>query len=140
LSNKYLEIAWRTKDPTEVSFDFANSSNLLYLELSNLIVKVLSYFIAFLFNLLSYIYNYTYKIMKRQFDYTSIIRYIGNGLGIVGYFVLLNVDPLWGSIIKIMALGLVTPSCIKWKFWDVIAVFSFYAVLDLNNIYKILSN
>jgi hypothetical protein len=78
--------------------------------------------------------------MKRQFDYTSIIRYIGNGLGIVGYFVLLNVDPLWGSIIKIMALGLVTPSCIKWKFWDVIAVFSFYAVLDLNNIYKILSN
>jgi hypothetical protein len=76
--------------------------------------------------------------MKSQPDYIAIARYIGNALSIVGYFVLLNVDPLWGSVIKIIALGLVAPFCIVWRLWDVVFVFGFYAVLDAHNIYNIL--
>jgi hypothetical protein len=77
--------------------------------------------------------------MKSQMDYIAIARYLGNGLSIVGYFVLLNVDPLLGSTIKLISLALVTPFCIKLKFWDVVFVFGFYGMLDLTNIIKLLS-
>ncbi len=75
---------------------------------------------------------------ESQIDYIAWARYIGNGLSIVGYFVLLNVDPLLGSSIKLLALGLVTPFCVKLKLWDVVFVFGFYGMLDLTNIIKLL--
>lgn len=78
--------------------------------------------------------------MKSQIDYIAIARYVGNALSIVGYFVLLNVDPLLGSTLKIIALCLVTPFCVKLKLWDVIFVFGFYGVLDATNIFKLLVN
>lgn len=78
--------------------------------------------------------------MKSQVDYIALARYLGNALSIVGYFVLLHVDPLLGSSIKIMALCLITPFCIKLKLWDVVFVFGFYGVLDASNIITILNN
>lgn len=77
--------------------------------------------------------------MKSQPDYIATARYVGNALSIVGYFVLLNVDPLLGSTIKLIALALVTPFCIKLKLWDVVFVFGFYGMLDLSNIIKLLN-
>lgn len=77
--------------------------------------------------------------MKSQMDYIAIARYLGNGLSIVGYFVLLNIDPLLGSTIKLISLALVTPFCIKLKLWDVVFVFAFYGMLDLSNIIKLLT-
>lgn len=76
--------------------------------------------------------------MKSQPDYIALARYLGNVLSIVGYFVLLHVDPLLGSTIKIVSLFLVTPFCIKLKLWDVVFVFGFYGMLDLTNIVKLL--
>lgn len=76
--------------------------------------------------------------MKSQPDYIALARYLGNALSIIGYFVLLNVDPLLGSSLKIIALCLVTPFCVKLKLWDVVFVFGFYGLLDLSNVIKLL--
>lgn len=67
-------------------------------------------------------------------------RYIGNLLSIVGYVVLVHVDPLWGSIIKIIGLGLATPFCIRTKLWDVVILFGIFIFIDLTNIMRILFN
>lgn len=78
--------------------------------------------------------------MKRQLDYIALARYVGNALSIIGYFVLLHIDPLLGSCIKIVGLSLVTPFCIKLKLWDVVFVFGFFGVLDASNVFKLLTN
>lgn len=66
------------------------------------------------------------------------LRLIGNILSVVGYMILIHINPLWGSTIKIIALVLVTPFCIRTKLWDVVALFGFFGFLDLTNIVRIL--
>lgn len=65
-------------------------------------------------------------------------RYLGNLLSIVGYVVLIHVDSLWGSIIKIIGLMLVTPFCVRTKLWDVVILFSIFGFIDLSNIAKLM--
>ncbi len=67
----------------------------------------------------------------------EFLRLIGNMLSIIGYIILINVDPLLGSIIKIIGLFLVVPFCLKLKLWDVVVVFGFFVAIDIANIIKI---
>jgi Flp pilus assembly protein protease CpaA len=64
-------------------------------------------------------------------------RYIGNILSLVGYFMLVHVDPLIGSVVKIVGLVLVTPFCIRFKLWDVVFLFGVFGLIDLSNIVKL---
>lgn len=78
--------------------------------------------------------------MKNQIDKISLLRWLGNGLSIIGYICLLHYDPLIGSSIKLLGTMCILPFCLKLKLWDVIIVFGFFGVLDISNIVKILLN
>ena len=65
-------------------------------------------------------------------------RVLGNVLSVIGYLILVHMDPLWGSIIKIGALFLVTPFCIRAKLWDVVILFGFFGAIDLSNVIRLL--
>ena len=66
------------------------------------------------------------------------LRVLGNVTNVLGYFVLLYVDPLAGSIIRILGLIFATPFCVKIKLWDVVALFAFFGALDVANVIRIL--
>lgn len=68
------------------------------------------------------------------------LRYLGNLLTIIGYTILLHVDPLIGGIIKVVGFSLVIPSCYKLKLYDVIFLLSVFAVLDISAVIKALLN
>ena len=65
-------------------------------------------------------------------------RMLGNILSVVGYLTLVHINPLWGSIIKIVGLCLVTPFCIRIKLWDVVVLFGFFGAIDLSNVIKLI--
>ena len=71
---------------------------------------------------------------------TDKLRYLGNGLTVIGYGILLNVDPLLGGIIKLIGFVLVMPSCYKLKLYDVMFMLGLFGILDLTNVVKILIN
>lgn len=66
------------------------------------------------------------------------MRYTGNILTLVGYAILLNVDPIIGGIIKLVGFVLVMPSCYQLKLYDVMCMLTAFGVLDLANIIKLL--
>ena len=66
-----------------------------------------------------------------------IARLIGNLGNILGYFLVLNVDPLLGSIVKVISLLLCIPFCVKIKLWDVVILFGIFMAIDLHNIYTL---
>jgi len=69
----------------------------------------------------------------------DIMRYIGNALTIIGYGILLNVDPLTGGIIKLIGFIFVMPSCYELKLYDVMFLLGMFGILDLVNVIKILT-
>ena len=71
-------------------------------------------------------------------DWTATLRIAGNTLTIVGYTVLLHVNPLAGSAIKIVGFGLVMPFCWKAKLYDVMLLAAAFGILDLSNIVKLI--
>ena len=58
------------------------------------------------------------------------LRYVGNTLVIVGYFVLLYVDMIWGLAVCLSANVLLFPWAIKGKYWDVVVIAAFFSVLN----------
>ena len=60
----------------------------------------------------------------------TILRYIGNALVIIGYFVLLYINMIWGLAICFTANILLFPWAIKGKYWDVVIIAAFFAVLN----------
>ena len=66
------------------------------------------------------------------------MRYLGNSLTIIGYALLLNVDPLTAGLIKLVGFALVLPSCYQLKLYDVMFMLSLFGVIDLVNIIRIL--
>lgn len=68
----------------------------------------------------------------------SKIRIFGNCLTLVGYFVLLYVNPIAGSSLKVLGVSLIVPFCIKWKLWDVVVLVAFFAALDISNIIRLI--
>lgn len=60
----------------------------------------------------------------------TALRYIGNTLVVVGYFVLLYLSPIWGLAVCFVANVLLFPWAIKGKYWDVVVLASFFAALN----------
>jgi hypothetical protein len=61
----------------------------------------------------------------------GLFRYIGNAFLILGYFLLLWSDPIAGLLIKCIGNFLIVPFAIKYKFWDILILCSFYAVIEI---------
>jgi hypothetical protein len=76
--------------------------------------------------------------MKSQVDLIIVARYLGNICSVVGYLILLHVDPILGSSIKLVGFCFSTPFCIRLKLWDVVFLFAFFGILDLSNLIKLL--
>jgi len=66
------------------------------------------------------------------------LRYLGNTLTLIGYAILLNIDPLIGGIIKLVGFALVMPSCYKLKLYDVMFMLGLFGILDLVNVIRLL--
>ena len=58
------------------------------------------------------------------------LRYIGNTLVVVGYFVLLYIDMMWGLAVCFAANVLLFPWAIKGKYWDVVVIAAFFSTLN----------
>lgn len=65
------------------------------------------------------------------------LRIIGNCLTLIGYGVLLYLNPKIGSSIKVIGLCLTLPSCISLKLWDVVFMLSLFGFLDLTNVIRL---
>lgn len=59
------------------------------------------------------------------------LRYIGSTIVLIGYFVLLNVDVLWGVSLRIIANCLSLPWAIKYKIWDFVTLLVFFLILEI---------
>ena len=66
------------------------------------------------------------------------LRVLGNALTVLGYFVILHVDSLTGSVIKIIGFSLVLPSVLKYKLYDIVALAAMFIAIDLSNVIRIL--
>lgn len=64
-------------------------------------------------------------------DRLILLRYIGSIIVLVGYFVLLNVDVLWGVSLRIIANFLSLPWAIKNKVWDFVTLLVFFLVIEI---------
>ena len=60
----------------------------------------------------------------------TTLRYFGNALVIIGYFVLLYIDMNWGLAVCFTANVLLFPWAIKGKYWDVVIIAAFFSVLN----------
>lgn len=69
---------------------------------------------------------------------TVLLRYIGSVLVIIGYYVLLNVNVLWGIVIRMIANIISLPWAIKHKIWDFTILLSFFLVIEIHKFYNIL--
>ena len=67
--------------------------------------------------------------MNNEKAFTNL-RYIGNALVIIGYFVLLYVNMIWGLAVCLTANILLFPWAIKGKYWDVVIIAAFFSVLN----------
>lgn len=72
-------------------------------------------------------------------DSTTVQRYIGNILLIIGYFVLLHVDMKIGLIIKCIGGLMSIPFAFKYKLWDVLVLCGFFSVIELSKLFQLLS-
>jgi hypothetical protein len=62
---------------------------------------------------------------------TDVMRYIGNILLLLGYFVLLWGDPKTGLLVKCIGNVFVIPFAIKYKFWDILVLCAFYGAIEI---------
>jgi hypothetical protein len=65
------------------------------------------------------------------------LRIIGSFLLLAGYFILLYVDVLLGCWFRLIGGLLMLPFAIKIKVWDVVALQSFFATIDLSKIIQL---
>lgn len=69
----------------------------------------------------------------------TLLRYIGNILLIIGYYILLNFDMLTGLMIKCIGGLFSIPFAIKYKLWDVIFICAFFGAIEISKIIQLLS-
>ena len=60
----------------------------------------------------------------------TTLRYLGNAMVIIGYFVLLYIDMNWGLAVCFTANVLLFAWAIKGKYWDVVIIAAFFSVLN----------
>ena len=65
---------------------------------------------------------------------TSILRYIGNILLIIGYQTMLWGDFKYGLMIKVVGGLLTIPFAIKLKLWDVLFLCAFFGITEISKL------
>jgi len=65
---------------------------------------------------------------------TSILRYIGNVLLIIGYQTMLWGDFKYGLMIKVVGGLLTVPFAIKLKLWDVLFLCAFFGISEISKL------
>jgi hypothetical protein len=65
---------------------------------------------------------------------TSILRYIGNFLLLLGYQIMLWGDFKYGLIIKFIGGLLGIPFAIKLKLWDVLFLITFFGITEISKL------
>jgi len=65
---------------------------------------------------------------------TSILRYIGNILLIIGYQTMLWGDFKYGLMIKVVGGLLTIPFAIKLKLWDVLFLCAFFGISEMSKL------
>lgn len=66
--------------------------------------------------------------------HTSKLRYIGNALLIIGYYMMLWNDQKIGLIIKCIGGFFSIPFAIKYKLWDVLLICGFFSAIEISKI------
>ena len=69
-------------------------------------------------------------------DWSAKLRVVGNAITVIGYFILLHVNPVVGSSLKISGFLMIVPFCWRAKLYDVIALAGFFMALDLSNLIR----
>ena len=65
---------------------------------------------------------------------TSILRYLGNLLLIIGYQTMLWGDFKYGLMIKVVGGLLTVPFAIKLKLWDVLFLCAFFGISEMSKL------
>lgn len=65
---------------------------------------------------------------------TSILRYLGNILLIIGYQIMLWGDFKYGLMIKVVGGLLTVPFAIKLKLWDVLFLCAFFGISEISKL------
>jgi hypothetical protein len=65
---------------------------------------------------------------------TSILRYLGNLLLVIGYQTMLWGDFKYGLVLKVIGGILTIPFAIKLKLWDVLFLCAFFGVSEISKL------
>jgi hypothetical protein len=71
-------------------------------------------------------------------DKSTLLRYVGNALLIIGYYILVWGDEKSGLIVKVIGGLLLVPSFFYFKMWDSLTLCGFYFVIEISRIYHLL--
>ncbi len=67
----------------------------------------------------------------------NILRVYANCQLVVGHFVLLYVSLMWGLVLCFSSNLLLLPWAVKEKLWDVVAILSFFTVIEGGKLWEI---
>jgi hypothetical protein len=70
---------------------------------------------------------------------TSVLRYLGNFLLIIGYQTMLWGDFRYGLIAKVIGGLLTIPFAIKLKLWDVLFLCTFFGISEISKLIQLFS-
>jgi len=68
---------------------------------------------------------------------TSVLRYLGNLLLIIGYQTMLWGDFKYGLVIKVIGGLLTVPFAIKLKLWDVLFLCAFFGTSEISKLIQL---
>jgi hypothetical protein len=68
---------------------------------------------------------------------STILRYLGNALLVLGYYILVWGDEKSGLIIKVIGGSLLVPSFFYFKMWDSLTLCGFYFVIEISRLYHL---
>ena len=67
----------------------------------------------------------------------DLLRILGNSLKIIGYSIILYLDPMTGSEIKVIGYLITFPWAVKHQLWDVVIIMAIFLSLDLVNVIRL---
>ena len=70
----------------------------------------------------------------------NTFRIIGSAFLIIGYFMMLNVNVLWGVSIRLVANGICLPWALKNKLWDFAILLGFFMTIEFHKLLQLLTN
>ena len=70
-------------------------------------------------------------------DKSTILRYMGNALLILGYYILVWGDEKYGLIVKVIGGFLLVPSFLYFKMWDSLTLCGFYFIIEISRLYHL---